>query len=170
MQNLSRKLFIVHQLTGDYRSCCKAISMQCNQCSSAVAGLLDGIYPATMAEEYIPPSSTSSNTIMHQSWCYSKYLLLFKIRITNKITSFQFNDWDLLGFTCSKSSQIKSKNKEQEFLIDSKKVSDEDSDTFEDFVTNKFHKIIIINCPLPSHSTQASRLSPCPCCKTQLPP
>ena len=31
--------------------------MQCNHCSSAIAGLLDGIYPATIAEDYIPPAA-----------------------------------------------------------------------------------------------------------------
>ena len=65
MQNLTRKLSIVHHLAGDYRSCCTAICIQCNQCSSAVAGLVDGIYPATKAEEYFLPSSTSFNTIMY---------------------------------------------------------------------------------------------------------
>ena len=143
MQNLTRKLSIVHQLTGKYRSYCMAVGMQCNQCSSAVA--------ATMAEKYIPPSSTSSNTIMHQS--YSKYLLILKIRITNKITSFHFNDWDLLVCTwSSKSSKIKSKNKEQEFLVNTKNVSDEYFDTIEtseDFVTDKFHKIFLYRTYFP---------------------
>ena len=157
MQNLTRQLSIVHHMTGDYRSCCTAICMQCNQCSSAVAGLVDGIYPATMAEEYFQPSSTSFNTIMYQSWCCSKYLLSFIINIANQITSFEFNDWHLLVFTCSKSSKIESKNKEQE--LDTKNVSDEDFDTIEameDLVTNKFHKMILF-CPLPSQSTKASR-------------
>ncbi len=60
-------------------------------------------------------------------------------------------------FTCSKSSKIESKNKEQE--LDTKNVSDEDFDTIEameELVNKKFHKMILF-CPLPSQSTKASR-------------
>ena len=62
MQILTSKLSIAHQLTGDYRSYCMAISMQSNPCSSAVAGQLDGIYPATMTEEYIPHPAAPAQT------------------------------------------------------------------------------------------------------------
>ena len=156
MQNLTRKLSIVHQMTGDYRSCCMHAKQPMLFCSSRLIGWDIScyygrrIYPTQQHQ-------LQHNSIMHQSWCYSKYLLIFKIKIANKITRFEFNDWHLLVFTCSKSSKIESKNKEQE--LDTKNVSDEDLDTIEameDLVINKFHKMILF-CSLPSQSTKASR-------------